>query len=109
MIVADVVIVCLGLYFTAHHSVEYWSGRIFDQIKIQDKIRLNQIYFPKGFLYRIGNNNIWIYVILPPCWVILTCISSCPSEIVNKDVIWNYQNSQESSFRESIFRISTFY
>ena len=90
-------------------SVECWSGRIFDQPKIQDKIRFNQIYFPKGFLYGTGNNNIWIYVILSPCWVILTCISSRPSEIVNKDFIWDYQKSQDSSFRESVFRISTFF
>ena len=46
------------VFHTAHHSVEYWSGRIFDQPKIQDKIRFTQIYFPKGFLYRTGNNNI---------------------------------------------------
>ena len=30
---------------------------IFDKHKIQDKIRLNRIYFPKAFLYRIGTNN----------------------------------------------------
>ena len=36
-------------------------------------------------------------------------IISRPSEIVNKDLIWNYQKSQDSSFRESSFRISTFF
>ena len=33
------------------------SYKAFDQPRIHDKIRLNQIYFRKGFLYRIGNNN----------------------------------------------------
>ena len=42
-------------------------------------------------------------LVLPPCWGILTYISSHPSEINNKDFIWNFQKSQKRSVFVKVF------